>query len=154
MTKRRNKIRWKQIIAVILTAMFMVVGCGSGSTNSDGGTNSAGGTNNADGTSSAGAAYSSEDIDSYPDENEEEVKYSRAIARRSQSREDSDPTITLLDPPVKAGKESRKKAYTVMIYMVGSDLESKLGCATNDIEEIDSAALDFDSFNVVIFTGL
>ena len=151
--------RWKQIIAVILTAMLMVTGCGSGSANSDGGTNSAGGTNNeggtnnADGTSSAGAAYSSEDIDSYPDENEEEVKYSRAIAKRSQSREDSDPTITPLDPPGKAGKKSRKKAYTVMIYMVGSDLESKLGCATNDIEEIDSAALDFDSFNVVIFTG-
>ena len=151
--------RWKQIIAVILTAMIMVTGYGSGSANSDGGTNSAGGTNNeggtnnADGTSSAGAAYSSEDIDSYPDENEEEVKYSRAIAKRSQSREDSDPTITPLDPPGKAGKESRKKAYTVMIYMVGSDLESKLGCATNDIEEIDSAALDFDSFNVVIFTG-
>ena len=99
MTKRRNKIRWKQIIAVILTAMLMVTGCGSGRANSDGGTNSAGGTNNADGTSSDGAAYSSEDIDSYPDEEDEEGEDSKAIAKCSQSKEDADPTITVLSQP-------------------------------------------------------
>ncbi len=41
---------------------------------------------------------------------------------------------------------------TIMVYMIGSDLESDGGCATADIEEMCDAALG-DSVNVIIQTG-
>ena len=172
--KKRQMKRWKQLIAVMLTAMLFVNGCGAGNsakessadtTNTSDAASSADTTNTSDAASNAdttttsdttnnsAASQSATVSDPHPDEDEEEGEYSKAIAKRSQSKEDSDPTITLLSPPEEAGNGPEKKAYTVMIYMVGSDLESKLGCATDDIDEIDSAALDFDSFNVVIFTG-
>ena len=42
---------------------------------------------------------------------------------------------------------------TVMIYMVGSDLESKAGAATFDIAEMMASGVDTSKTNVVIFTG-
>ena len=171
--KRWQMKRWKQIIAVILTAMLFVNGCGAGNstdaagsaagksanassadtTNTSGTASSADAANTSAAASTSAASQSATVSNPHPDEEEEEGEYSRAIAKRSQSKEDSDPTITPLSQPEEADNVPEKKAYTVMIYMVGSDLESKLGCATDDIDEIDSAALDFDSFNVVIFTG-
>lgn len=85
-------------------------------------------------------------------------RYSRALAKRSQSSAASDPTITLrkagakeTQPPKTSQPE--KKSCTVMIYMVGSNLESRLGNATKDLEEIDAAKLSFDDFNVLVYTG-
>lgn len=42
---------------------------------------------------------------------------------------------------------------TIMIYMIGSDLESQYAAASSDIEEIKSSGLDFDEVNVLIYTG-
>lgn len=42
---------------------------------------------------------------------------------------------------------------TIMIYMIGSDLESQYAAASSDIEEIKSSGLDFDKVNVLIYTG-
>jgi len=44
-----------------------------------------------------------------------------------------------------------KKEFTIMIYMVGSDLESEGGSATDDIEEIISS--ESGDYNVYIQTG-
>lgn len=41
---------------------------------------------------------------------------------------------------------------TIMIYMIGSDLESQGGCASSDIDEICNATLD-GNVNVIIQTG-
>ena len=82
-------------------------------------------------------------------EDAEEGEYTRALARRSQNSEKSDPTIT----PTEAAPGGSQKSYTVMIYMIGSNLESRLGNATKDLEEIESAGLSFDDFNVVVYTG-
>jgi hypothetical protein len=45
-----------------------------------------------------------------------------------------------------------KKAYTLMMFMNGSDLESENGAATSDIHEILTAGLS-EQINLVIFTG-
>ena len=42
---------------------------------------------------------------------------------------------------------------TVMIYMVGSNLESEGGMATLDIQEIEAAGIDTDKNNVLLYTG-
>lgn len=42
---------------------------------------------------------------------------------------------------------------TIMIYMIGSDLESQYAAASSDIEEIKSSGIDFDDVNILIYTG-
>lgn len=43
---------------------------------------------------------------------------------------------------------------TVMVYMCGTDLESKYGMASADMEEMRAASSDFgDNFNVIVYTG-
>lgn len=48
---------------------------------------------------------------------------------------------------------SNKGKRTIMIYMIGSDLESKYFAATKDIDEIINASIDFDDVNILIYTG-
>ncbi len=45
------------------------------------------------------------------------------------------------------------KENTLMIYVIGSDLESKAGAASDDFEEMKKSGIDTDKTNVVIFTG-
>lgn len=62
----------------------------------------------------------------------------------------SEPRITTLpDPQITACDET----VTMMIYMVGSDLESKSGAATADIEEMLASGFDFSQNNLLIYTG-
>ena len=42
---------------------------------------------------------------------------------------------------------------TIMLYMVGSDLESNFGAASSDLEEISSSLPNLDDINVVIYLG-
>lgn len=46
-----------------------------------------------------------------------------------------------------------RKDYTVMIYVVGSDLESRSGAATMDIEEMLGAGVNYDKTNLLLYTG-
>lgn len=50
-------------------------------------------------------------------------------------------------------KRNPEKDYTVMIYMVGSNLESGNGCASRDIEEMLGSGVDTEKVNVLIYTG-
>lgn len=43
--------------------------------------------------------------------------------------------------------------YTLMIYMVGSNLETENGCATQDMTEMANSGLDFSRVNVLVYTG-
>ena len=45
------------------------------------------------------------------------------------------------------------KEYTVMVYIVGSNLESRLGAATTDIGEMKQAGIDFGKTNLLVYTG-
>lgn len=44
-------------------------------------------------------------------------------------------------------------SYTLMVYMVGSNLESANGCATADLEEMVGSGLDPDKVNLVVYAG-
>lgn len=46
-----------------------------------------------------------------------------------------------------------KKALTIMLYLCGSDLESKAGAGTNDLEEILASGLNTDAVNVAVMAG-
>ena len=149
-----------KVLSVILAAALAVSGCAGGSAGSGTGTASGGGTES--GSENAG---SGDQRDSAPGE-AGQGEYARAMAKRSQSSEDSDPTISKVSPEGEAGNGGtsqngaaaqngggEKKVCTVMIYMVGSNLESRLGNATKDLEEIDGAGLNFDNYNVIAYTG-
>ena len=43
--------------------------------------------------------------------------------------------------------------YTVLVYMVGSDLETNYSCATRDLAEMLAADVDPQRANVVVYTG-
>ena len=48
---------------------------------------------------------------------------------------------------------SPKGKRTIMIYMIGSDLESKYLAATKDINEIMNSDVNYDDINILIYTG-
>lgn len=49
--------------------------------------------------------------------------------------------------------KASQKQNTVMIYMVGSNLESRYAAATRDLKEMRSSEVDFSKTNVIVFTG-
>jgi hypothetical protein len=53
----------------------------------------------------------------------------------------------------KDDNHSTTKMRTIMIYMSGSDLESKVGAATSDINAIKSSEVDLNSMNIILYTG-
>ncbi len=46
-----------------------------------------------------------------------------------------------------------EKPYTLLVYMVGSDLESYYGCASSDLREMAASGLDPEMCNLIIYTG-
>ena len=50
-------------------------------------------------------------------------------------------------------RSNAPKEYTVMVYIVGSNLESRLGAATSDINEMRDSGLDYDKANLLLYTG-
>ncbi len=42
---------------------------------------------------------------------------------------------------------------TIMIYMVGSNLESEYGAATSDLNEMIKSGVDYENINIVVYTG-
>ncbi len=47
----------------------------------------------------------------------------------------------------------QQKEMTLMIYMIGSDLEAKGGSGTKDLDEIKESGVDLSKVNVVVYTG-
>ena len=45
------------------------------------------------------------------------------------------------------------REYTVLIYMVGSNLETNRGAATSDLEEMLASGIDFTGRNIIVYTG-
>ena len=48
---------------------------------------------------------------------------------------------------------AKKKNYTVMVYMIGSNLESRFGAATADLQEMDASGLSFKDTNLLVYAG-
>lgn len=56
-----------------------------------------------------------------------------------------------VSPPYEKSEEA--KAYTIMVYLNGSDLESEDGSATDDLQEMLAATFSEEDVNIVIQTG-
>ncbi len=50
-------------------------------------------------------------------------------------------------------KNEQVNKRTIMIYMCGSNLETDAGIATADLESIDPTMVDFDTTNILVYTG-
>ena len=61
--------------------------------------------------------------------------------------------ITGLSLSKKSIFSSNKGKRTIMIYMIGSDLESKYLAGTKDIDEMIDASINYNDINILIFTG-
>ena len=56
--------------------------------------------------------------------------------------------------PLDGFRVGSQKEHTILIYMVGSDLESgRYGCASRDLEEIWNSGLDTSKTNLVVYAG-
>lgn len=53
----------------------------------------------------------------------------------------------------KDSKKEKEESRTIMIYMVGSNLEYDAGISTADLEAIDPSKIDLSKNNVLIYTG-
>lgn len=73
----------------------------------------------------------------------------RALARKNQVQMEGAARITNYYGTGRAAE----KDYTVMIYMVGSNLESVYGAASSDLAEIEKASVPYDRTNVIVYTG-
>ena len=71
----------------------------------------------------------------------------RALARKNQ---DFDPTDAVIHGDFSVHEA---KNYTLMVYMIGSNLESKLGSASADLAEMEDSGLKFDDVNLILYTG-
>lgn len=80
----------------------------------------------------------------------EEEDYSRAVQNKKAAG--TDVRTSALYSSAEIPKLSDKN-YTVMVYIVGSNLESRYGAATNDINEMLGAGLDFDRNNLLVYAG-
>ena len=82
------------------------------------------------------------------DENDD-GDYNRAAGLKVQLVDSESARLFNTENSVKA----KKRDYTVMVYIVGSNLESRYGAATNDLLEMKEAGLDFNKTNLIVYTG-
>ena len=80
---------------------------------------------------------------------DEEVDYSRLLARKNQAYTQGMSQLY----PKEGFAPSEQKRYTLMIYMTGSNLESQKGRATFDILEMLDSGLSFEDVNLILYTG-
>ncbi len=59
----------------------------------------------------------------------------------------------LLVTAAACSKEAEPETTTLLIYMVGSDLEAKAGAASKDLEEIAASGVDLTCNNVLVYAG-
>lgn len=64
---------------------------------------------------------------------------------------ETEPTTTTTEAPINSDPGDGSK--TIMMYVVGSDLESEHDCATSDISEVLAADFDDDNINYIIYAG-
>ena len=139
----------KKTIAILISLVMILSACaGPAGTGGPQGAQSA-----ATGASAETAAAEEPGGSEKPDlviMGQESTDYSRAA--QSKKSIDVDVKTSSLysahDLPKLADKD-----YTVMVYVVGSNLESHYGAATNDLNEMIASGLDYDKNNLLVYTG-
>lgn len=63
--------------------------------------------------------------------------------------------FTEIKPPLETAVTNQidRETTTLMIYMIGSDLESRAGAAAKDLEEIRNSGVDLKRCNVLVYAG-
>lgn len=69
------------------------------------------------------------------------------VSKGDNSSENKESSEKIDNPVKKVGKD------TLLIYMIGSDLESRSAAGTDDMEELEKSGIDIDKTNVVVFAG-
>lgn len=87
------------------------------------------------------------------DEFESLWKDSKVYAYENQLPAVVDEPAPLKNLGSKAPSAATEKEYTVMVYMVGSNLETEGGAASADLMEMVGAGVDLSRTNVVVMTG-
>ena len=67
------------------------------------------------------------------------------MAKRNQQYDPGSSELTVTE----GFEAAPKRDYTLMLYMIGSNLESKAGKASADIKEIAAAGIDYAKTNVI-----
>ena len=144
------KKRAVSIVLSVLLAAGVLAGCASesadnaasGAVSAVSGTEGAGeGDSSGDGTASGGGEGQSSAG--------AEDEWSRAMAKRNQQYDPGSSELTVTE----GFEAAPKRDYTLMLYMIGSNLESKAGKASADIKEIAAAGIDYSKTNVIAYTG-
>ena len=135
------------LLSLLLAAALLLSACGSGT-----GTNGSGrtaGEQTADGQAAESGPAAADTADEAADDAAPDSETYRALARKHQQQEDGaeELEMTAEDLPAAA------KDFTVMIYMIGSDLESRFGAGSRDLREIMEAGVDYDRTNVIVCAG-
>ena len=126
------------LIIIIFLAIKFMGGAGSGGSGGGGGLGDLlGSLTGAGGSAPSGFDFSTEDTAVGSDTSDSTVDTSVAAGSREKR--------TVI-------KGNGEDVVTLMIYMCGTDLESKYGMASSDMEEMRSASFG-DNVNVIIFTG-
>ncbi len=81
------------------------------------------------------------------EEDEEEITPSRAIMNARQSHDVGDSVI------YPEQKKNQKKKYSILVYMIGSDLEASHGYASADMKEMENSGIDFTDNNLIVYAG-
>ena len=141
----------RQLTAGILCAA-MLAGCGGTAEAEAPGDNTATGQTAEDqALPEEGTAAEEEAVKKPPlmEEDEEEMTVSRALMKANQVQQEGDARIF----PEGEDFIREKKGYTVLVYMIGSDLEGSYGYATRDMKEMEASGIDLDANNLLIYTG-
>ena len=123
---KRNKTKLHSVAAVLLAAL-LAAGCAGKTGNPAAASTGA--------SEAAAAASSAPAVEEAPGKSYTEVEITDSEGRSADS------------------SGTAEKNYTVMIYMNGSGLESGSGAASEDIQEMEEAGIDFNTSNVVLMTG-
>lgn len=144
------------IVIVVIIMLFRKMSGGSGS-NIDLGQNQSSTSSsliNALGTGSSGIMNL---LSETPDYETTSTDYSTAVSSASSGHSAAKGT---LDTSVAAGSRAKrtkilgngKDVFTIMVYMCGTDLESKYGMGTSDLSEMCKATIG-SNVNIIVYTG-
>ena len=158
----------KKFLAVCLSMVIFCTACSAaGGTSAGSGTDSTGGNTaessaeiaaekteeNGEAEDAKSAGPNEEKGDEKPDlvlMSEGSNDYSRAAENKRFA--DLDPQTSELHA-LSGTTKVMEKDYTVMVYIVGSNLESRYGAASNDLDEMVASNLDYSKNNLIVYTG-
>ena len=128
----------RRITAILLVIGLILTGCGgSGAASAD-----------AEQGRTVAEAQDSQAAET-EDSRTADTEDSRAMAPANQTQKAENALIRMeAEDLPRAARE-----YTVLIYMVGSNLETNRGAATSDLEEILASGIDFTGNNIIVYTG-